>query len=88
MNKEILKELGLTHNEVEVYLTLLRSGSISVNRIAEKSGLHRQAVYDALDRLLEKGFVNYVIKNTKKHFAGINPEKIVEYLREKEDVCV
>ena len=85
MDKNILKELGLTNNEIEVYLTLLRSGSISVNTIAEKSGLHRQAVYDALDRLLEKGFVSFVIRNNKKYFQGINPEKILEYLKEKED---
>lgn len=85
MNKQILKELGLTNNEIEVYLTLLKTGSISVNAIAEKSGLHRQAVYDALDRLLEKGFVSFVIKNNKKYFQGINPEKILEYLKEKED---
>jgi len=85
MNKSILKELGLTTNETKVYLTLLKTGSISVNEIAEKSGLHRQAVYDALDRLLEKGFVSFVIKNNKKHFQGISPEKILDYLKEKED---
>lgn len=83
--KEILKELGLTNNETEVYLTLLSKGSISVNEIAERSGLHRQAVYDALDRLLEKGFVSFVIKNNKKYFQGINPEKILEYLKQKEE---
>ena len=76
MDKEILKECGLTNNETGVYLALLQTGSISVNSIAEKSGLHRQAVYDALDRLLEKGFVNFVIKNNKKHFQAIHPEKI------------
>ena len=85
MDKEILKELGLTGNEIEVYLTLLRKVSISVNEIAERSGLHRQAVYDALDRLLEKGFVSFVIKNNKKYFQSIHPEKITEYLKEKED---
>jgi sugar-specific transcriptional regulator TrmB len=83
--KDVLKELGLTNNEIEVYLTLLRKGSISVNEIAQRSGLHRQAVYDALDRLLEKGFVSFVIKNSKKYFQGIKPEKISEYLKEKEE---
>ncbi len=83
--KENLKELGLTNNEIEVYLTLLRKGSISVNEIAERSGLHRQAVYDALDRLLEKGFVSFVTKNNKKYFQGINPEKIMEFIKEKEE---
>ncbi|MBU0953595.1 MAG: MarR family transcriptional regulator [Nanoarchaeota archaeon] len=85
MNKEILKELGLTNNEMEVYLTLLRKGSISVNEISERSGLHRQAVYDALDRLLEKGFVSFVTKNNKKYFQGIYPEKILGILKEKEE---
>lgn len=85
MIKEILKEIGLTNNESEVYLTLLKSGSISVNDIAEKSALHRQAVYDALDRLLEKGFVSFVLKNNKKYFEGLNPENIPKYLREKEE---
>ena len=85
MDKEILKQFGLTNNEVEVYLTLLKKGSISVNEIAEKSGLNRQAVYDALTRLLDKGFVNYVTKNSKKYFQGIKPEKILEYLKEKEE---
>lgn len=85
MDKGILKELGLTNNEIEVYLTLLKAGSVSVNTIAEKSGLHRQAAYDALDRLLEKGFVNFALKNNKKHFQAIHPEKIEEYLKEKEE---
>ncbi len=83
--KEVLKELGLTNNEIEVYLTLLRKGSISVNEIAQRSGLHRQAVYDALERLLEKGFVSFVIKNGKKYFQGIAPGKILGYLKERED---
>lgn len=85
MDKKILKELGLTNNEIEVYLTLLQVGSGSVNTIAEKCGLHRQAVYDALDRLLEKSFVSFVIKNNKKFFQAINPEKILEYLKQKEE---
>ena len=83
MDKDILKEVGLTTNETDVYLTLLKEGSISVNNIAEKAGLHRQAVYDALDRLLEKGFVSFVTRNNKKHFQGIHPQKILEYLQEK-----
>ncbi len=83
MIKEILKNLGMTPNEVEVYLTLLESGELSVNEIGSKSGLHRQVCYDALDRLLEKGFVSFVVKNNKKYFKPLPPEKIFDYLDEK-----
>ncbi len=85
MVKEILRDLGMTQNEVEIYLTLLGSGEMSVNEIASKSGLHRQVCYDALDRLLEKGFVSYILKNNKKFFRPLEPEKILDYLDEKKE---
>lgn len=80
IDKRLLKDLGLTNNEVEVYLKLLMSGSVTVNIIAERTGLHRQACYDALDRLLEKGFVNFVLKDSKKHFQALPPEQILVYV--------
>ena len=58
MIKETLKDLGMTENEVEIYLTLLNASELSVNAIGSKSGLHRQVCYDALDRLLEKGYLH------------------------------
>ena len=63
MIKETLLKLGLTSNEVEIYLTLLNKGEISVNEIGSSSGLHRQVCYDALDRLLEKGVVSAIQSN-------------------------
>lgn len=78
----LLKELGLTNNEVEVYLKLLMSGSVTVNVLAERTGLHRQACYDALDRLLEKGFVNFVLKDNKKHFQALPPGQLLSYIEE------
>ena len=88
MLKETLKKLGMTQNEVEIYLTLLNSGEMSVNEIGSKSGLHRQVCYDALDRLLEKGFVSYIVKNSKKFFKCLSPEKIVGYLEEKKEEVI
>jgi len=80
MEKKILTDLGLTNNEVEVYLSLLRLGFATVNDIAKKTGLHRQAVYDALERMLDKGFTSFVMKNNVMHFKALAPEKIIDYL--------
>jgi sugar-specific transcriptional regulator TrmB len=85
MDKTVLRDLGLTNNEVEVYLTLLKQGAVTANTVAERSGLHRQAVYDALDRLMEKGFVSFVITNSKKHFQAIHPTRIVDFIQRKEE---
>lgn len=83
MIKETLLGLGLTSNEVEIYLTLLNKRELSVNKIGSKSGLHRQVCYDALDRLVEKGFVAYVTKKKKKFFKALNPQRIIDFLDEK-----
>lgn len=82
MDREIFKKIGLTNNEIEIYLTLLKSNLISVNNLAKKSGLHRRAIYDTLERLLEKGFVSFSIQNNKKYFQAETPQKVLEYLKD------
>ena len=53
-----LKQIGLTDNEIKVYLTLLKIGPSIVSKIAERSGLYRPYVYDTLERLQEKALVS------------------------------
>lgn len=81
MYEDQLKELGLTDNEVRIYLLLLKHGMSNPSEIAQKLGLHRGYVYDALERMQEKGVVNSILKDNKKHFQATNPETIVELLR-------
>ncbi len=83
IDKEILKQIGLTDYEVEIYLTLLSHGQISAYELAEKAGLYRQVTYDTLKRLSEKGFVSSVIEGKTKIFKAIDPELILEILNEK-----
>jgi sugar-specific transcriptional regulator TrmB len=82
---QVLKKLGLTSNEVEIFLTLLRHGECSVYELAKKASLHRQVCYDALERLLNKGFVSYIIKENKKYYKSIEPKKIYNYLEERKE---
>lgn len=83
MYEKELKELGLTDNEVRIYLLLLQSGPLNPYQIAEKLGLHRGYIYDALDRLSEKGAVNSILIGNKKHYQATSPENLVELLRLK-----
>lgn len=83
MEAEILTELGLTKNEIKVYLTLLKTGSALAGEITEKSGIHRRNVYDAIERLTEKGLVSSVIINNKKLFSPTNPKRFLGIIEEK-----
>jgi len=81
---ESLEKAGLTRVESKVYLTLIDLGPSLAGQISKKSGIHRRTIYDALDRLAEKGLISYLIKNNRKYFEAANPERLVDLMREKE----
>ena len=76
-----LKELGLTDNEIRIYLLLLQEGTLNPTMVSQKLGLHRGYVYDALERMQEKLVVNSILQNNKKMFQATPPENIVQLLK-------
>jgi sugar-specific transcriptional regulator TrmB len=83
MYEQQLKELGLTDNEVRIYLLLLKEGMLNPTEIAQKLGLHRGYVYDALERMQEKEVISVILKANKKHFQATSPENLIELLKFK-----
>lgn len=80
-----LQKIGLPKNEAKVYVALLKLGPASVGQITKISGIHRRNVYDALERLINKGFVSYVTKEKVKCFEAADPYLFLSILeREKE----
>lgn len=87
MDVSKLEELGLTHNESLIYITLLELGETKTGPIVKKTGLHRVLIYDALESLIKKGLVTYVIKENIKYFHSEDPSRLVDFLKEKEDLA-
>ena len=70
MDTKILKEIGLTDTEIKIYLALLSLGATSAGKIVEDTGIYRKNLYDALNKLIEKGltsetFVMFAVSLTK-----------------------
>jgi HTH-type transcriptional regulator, sugar sensing transcriptional regulator len=84
MNTQILEKLGLTPNEVRVYLSLLRLGESTTGPIIEESGIAASKIYITLDRLARKGLVSHAVKHNTKYFIAYSPEKLAEYQHERE----
>jgi sugar-specific transcriptional regulator TrmB len=82
--EEELRRLGLTNNEIGVYIALLGLGSAGVGEIIKSSKLHRAAVYDTLDRLAAKGLASYVISANRKKFQANRPGNLMGILDAKE----
>jgi len=85
MDKKILKQAGLSDQEVDVYLGLLRLGSVAVSKISQETGLHRSNLYDTLEKLQSKGLVSHIIKSNIKYYQATHPDRIVSYLKERID---
>lgn len=83
MEKEDLEKIGLTKNEANVYYTLLGIGSTNADPIIKKTGLHRNIVYDNLDKLIKKGLVGFVIRNNRKYFEATQSKKLIDWITEK-----
>jgi sugar-specific transcriptional regulator TrmB len=80
---ESLLKLGLAHNEAEVYSSLIQLGPTTAGEIIKKSQLHRNIVYDNLERLIQKGLVSFVVIRRVKHFQTTAVKEIREYIEEQ-----
>ena len=85
MDTKVLEKIGLTRNQSEVYLALLKLGSATAQQIIKESGMHRSRVYDSLEKLHELGLVSSVIKDFKKYFQAVKPEKLLEFVDEQKE---
>lgn len=82
---EKLKEIGLSDSEIKIYTALLRLGEATVVEISKDSGLHRTNIYDSLEQLKEKGLVSFLYKENKQYFRAISPDRLLDYLKEREE---
>jgi sugar-specific transcriptional regulator TrmB len=83
MDTQFLEDIGLTKTEAKVYLTTLDLGSALAGAISQKSGIHRRSVYDALERLIEKGLVSFITKNNRKLFEAAEPKRLLQIADER-----
>jgi len=80
MNKDLqnqLQKIGFSSNEAKVYLILAETGLTSTGPIIKKTGLHRNIVYETLDKLITRKLVSESDQRGVKHFKALNPEKIL-----------
>ncbi len=81
-----LESLGLGKRESRVYLALLQIGSTTTSKLIRRTGIASSKIYDILEKLIHRGLVSFIIQRGKREFHAISPEKILDIIREKEDI--
>ena len=84
MNEKLLQEIGLTEGETKVYFALVKLGLTKSGPLANESGESYFKVYKIIEKLEKKGLVGHVLKGDIKYFQASNPNRILEYIEEKE----
>jgi sugar-specific transcriptional regulator TrmB len=82
--EETLREIGLAREEIVIYLAMLKMRASLASKISEEAKINRSHTYQLLERLISKGFVSYVIRENRKYFSAVNPEKLIEIVKERE----
>ena len=85
MNEEILSDLGLTSGEIKVYLSLLEIGSSNAGPVIEKSKLQHSVVHRALNSLINKGLISYVLEGKRKIYQASDPENFYSFIEDKKE---
>lgn len=83
MYSELFEELGFTPNEAKIYEVLVGATEMSVSQISLKAGVHRRNVYDALNRLLDKGLVFQIFQKGENIYRAVHPNKLLEVITER-----
>ncbi len=82
--KEALLAWGISRPEAEVYLYLVQKPrEMGGSKIAEGTGIHRQYVYIALERLIELGLVEAVPFGKQKRYKARSPFEIDKITRKR-----
>lgn len=85
MNIDKLIDLGLNKNEAKIYLALLENGSSIASALVKVTGVHRNIVYDNLDKLVQKGLVSCINENNKKVFFAEKSTSLIEVIEKEEE---
>lgn len=84
MDTKLLREIGLTNREIEVYVKLIEKGEAPASDIARETSVSRTHVYESLELLAKKGLVSSITKDFRKYYSATDPERIINYLEEEQ----
>ena len=77
MIEGFLRNLGLSDNEIKVYLYLLTHGESIASVIAKRLDMKRATVYPVIESLEKQELISTFDKNGTMHFDAVEPEDIV-----------
>lgn len=81
--QSILKQLGYSEHEVEIYLASLKMGEASITEISEQVGKPRTTVREGVEAMQIKGLMNRYLVRGHAVWAAVKPDMLLELQKER-----
>lgn len=81
--KNVFKEVGFSGNATVVYGALLETGSATITTLQEKTSLHPQIIYNAIEELQREGLSSHVIERGRRRFQAGSPSLLLQVQQER-----
>lgn len=85
MDLKQLRELGFTEGEIKVYHALIKLQKSTITKIIDESSVSSSKVYLILDKLVNKGLVNFILINNVKEFHLADPSNLIDYINKEKE---
>lgn len=84
MIQELLKKLGFSAKEAEVYLAILESGKVTPADVAKLTGINRTTVYSVAKELVKRGVVNEDLGGETLYLIALPPQDLNQLAKKEE----
>jgi len=82
--KNFFKDLGLLAEETQIYLTLVRKGSLTTLQLARATGINRTQTYRFLEKMKAKGLVEEMIDEHRLMAKAVDPDYLEKLIHDQE----
>ncbi len=84
MIEKTLEQLGLSTNEVEVYLAVLKNGKISTAKVAAITKINRTTVYSIVKKLITMRLIAEDLGGKRVYLVARSPEQLADITTEEQ----
>ncbi len=85
--QKLLEQLNIPEREAMIYIALLKKGMTTVGPIVTQTKLHRQLVYQSLEKLKSMRMAAMVMKNGRQNWHATDPSIILEQLEKQQRIA-
>lgn len=80
---DLLLDLDFSKTEALTYEALLDLETVSIRKVAERSGINRGTTYEAIKKLVNVGLVSARQSGQREYYTAESPEKVYEIIKDK-----